>query len=364
MIADDINVNPIYVAIYNKTGRPYIDTARNAYIFLRDEEAGKFRASHEGIEIEGPRYYKYDDICSTCFSAGAKFIKVRGIADNREENIELTKIEKRKYYNSELNKNLNLLHETKKKEYLLDIINNVFIVPVRINSESISDIIIEYSQATIKGIPYFLAFSDVDEYTLWASKVEGYKPLEISYRELVNLCHDDDCIINLFGSRYVLTQEKIAKIDGKDHLIEEIKAKKIERIKRAAENQDNENKEQNLAVKEDKKESDNKGGEETRETVKPHELEEVEAGEYNYDDALPFSEDKKQKTQEKKEKPKINLPFVKENQDTPEDSPFGAEESEDPFGGGDSSGEYIPPEYEDDDSDDDYMIFGNEDDES
>ena len=377
MIADDINVNPIYVAIYNKTGRPYIDTARNAYIFLKEEEAINFKQAHEGIEIEGPRYYKYNDICSTCFSAGAVFIKVRGISNNREENIELTKIEKRKYYNSELNKNLNLLHETKKKEYLLDIINNVFIVPVKINNESNSDIIIEYSQATIKGIPYFLAFSDVDEYTLWSSKVEGYKPLEISYRELVNLCHGDDCIINLFGSRYILTQEKIAKIDGNDHLIEEIKQKKAERILNAAKNQEQQNQEQNIKVKEEKEIKEEKtpkqdtDSEESKETIKPPELEEVGEGDYGFGDALPFSEDGKPKKPPKKEKPKINLPFINENQDTPgnnistrdsDDNPFG--EIDDPFGAGDASDEYIPPEYEDDDSDDDYMIFGNEDDES
>ena len=59
---------------------------------------------------------------------------------------------------------------------------------------------------------YFLAFSSLDEYNVWAEKVEGYNPIEITYDEMVELCGSDDCIINIFGARYILTQEKIRMI--------------------------------------------------------------------------------------------------------------------------------------------------------
>ena len=398
MISDEINSNPICLVIHQKTGRPFIDASRNAYIFLKEEDAKKFCQLHHLVEMEGPRYFKYEEICSTCYSAGAKCIIARGFSKGNEK-IELTKIEKRKDYNTELNKNLNLLHETKKKEYLLDIVNNIFIVPVKINNENKSEIIIEYSIAEIKGINYFIAFSDVDEYTLWASKVDGFKPLEITYRELRSLCHEDDCIINIYGSRYILTQEKMAKIDGDDTLLKQIQEKRKKREQerleeqKKKEEQKNSADSQNTSKEETPPEQSVPKIEEVEETIKDEkktelvttedkviqpdpqpdtnqksiavELEEIEENTYAFEDDLPFSNEnkpQKKKKEKKNETKSPELPFLKGTEttlDTPSDNNGG----DNPFGEDTgASEEYIPPDYNDDVDDDDYMIFGNDDD--
>ena len=49
---------------------------------------------------------------------------------------------------------------------------------------------------------------------MWHSKVSGYEALEVRYDELVELANGDDIILNIFGARYILDQEKIKKIKG------------------------------------------------------------------------------------------------------------------------------------------------------
>ncbi len=209
-IASTLSINPIYLVIFEKTGQPYITEDGNVYVFLKESDAHEFMQNSPGTAIKGPEYRTSEELCSDCYGAGALKIVIKIPGKNQERTEDLTRIKKKKYYNFELNHELNLLHETKKKKYLYGLADKKYIVPIKINTGS--DVVIEYSIAKMKENRYFLAFSSLDEYNVWAEKVEGYNPIEITYDEMVELCGSDDCIINIFGARYILTQEKIRMI--------------------------------------------------------------------------------------------------------------------------------------------------------
>lgn len=209
-IANTLSINQIYIVTFEKTGQPFITTDGDAIIYLFPDDAKRFLADNPGTALDGPDYYTAENLCSICYAAGAERIKAVMPKGEKERYEDLSKMPRRKFYNYSLNRCLNLLHETKKKEYLYEFKDKKFIVPVKINENS--NIVIEYSIAKVQDKNYFLAFSNLDEFAMWSSKVEGYSPLKITYDELVELCKSDDCIINIFGARYILSQDKIARI--------------------------------------------------------------------------------------------------------------------------------------------------------
>ncbi len=212
-IANTLSLNQSYLVIFDKTKQPFITPEGDAVIYIKESDAAKFLNDNPGTTLYGPEFFKAENICSACYGSGA--IRLKVIMPNRtqERYEDLKKMPKKKYYNNELNYSLNLLHETKKKEYLYKLGKGFYIVPIKINNDS--SIVIEYSIAKIKDKNYFMAFTSLDEYNAWAERVAGYEPLEISFNELTDLCKEDDCLLNVSGARYVLNQDKIAMIKSK-----------------------------------------------------------------------------------------------------------------------------------------------------
>ena len=212
MISNTLSINQIYTVIFQKTGQPYITEDKDVLIYLKKEDAEKFLKENEGTSLRGPEFVKAEDLCSLCYGAGANQIRIIMPGGKQERKENLLKMPVKKYYNIQLNYNLNMLHETKKKKYLYEFKDSRFIIPIKIDNSS--EYIIEYSSAKIKEKKYFLAFSDLREYGIWSEKVNGYEPIEISFDELVELCDGDDVILNIYGSRYVLSQDKIKIIES------------------------------------------------------------------------------------------------------------------------------------------------------
>ena len=208
--ANTLSLNPSFMVLFNKTKQPYITEAGECVIYLREEDAAGFLSEHEGAVLDEARFYKPEELCSMCYGAGAIKIKVIMPGCEKERYEDLKRMPIRKYYNHSLNRNMNLLHETKKKEYLYALKKEHYIVPVKIvNSPEIK---IEYSVAKANDRKFFLAFSSLEEFELWNKNVGGYEALEITYSELIELSGSDDIVLNISGARYILSQEKIRKM--------------------------------------------------------------------------------------------------------------------------------------------------------
>lgn len=203
-------LNPSYMVLYQKTKHPYITEEGDAVIYMQKEDAERFLKENEGTILDDAAFHKPDELCSFCYSAGAKRIRIVMPRCEKERYENLVKMPIRKHYNHTLNQKLSLLQETKKKTYLYGLKDENFIVPVKITNHPV--IKVEYSIAKINDRRYFLAFSRLEEYSLWVSQVEGYEALEITYDEMVALSNGDDILLNVYGARYILSQEKIKKI--------------------------------------------------------------------------------------------------------------------------------------------------------
>ena len=206
-----IDINPVYLITYKTSGRPYIDEERISHAFLRRTDAEiyvneKDELAKQFCEVTDGRHYGYDEFTGMCYSSGAEKIYLQ----TGTELIDITigRLPPNRYYNPKLAGTLNLLLTTRKKQYLYELYKRKFIVPIRIDN----GIVINYGIARIQEREFFLVFSDTDEYGIWASKVEGFEPLELTFKEIQSLSLERDIIINITGSRFLLDKKKIDKI--------------------------------------------------------------------------------------------------------------------------------------------------------
>lgn len=211
-IANTLELNKAALVVYEKTSSPYITADGDAFVYIREEDFRKFLRDHQGAVLSDFKKHDVEELCKLCYGAGALKIRVVMPGGKNERCEDLLRNPIKGYVNRTLNYNINLLHETKKKEFLYALDKEKYIVPIRIRNKP--KISIEYSIAKISNESYFLAFTSLEEFDLWHSKVGGYEALEVRYDELVELANGDDIILNIFGARYILDQEKIKKIKG------------------------------------------------------------------------------------------------------------------------------------------------------
>ena len=203
----------IRLITYKKTGKPYIDEDRVSHAFTDRVDAERFLSSDslagEFCEVSDARRYRHGELAGLCYASGAERIALSTGKEIQE--ITLGMMPPERYYNPNLSATLNLLLTTRKKRYLRELADRKFIVPIRIDGNVIS-----YGIARVKEREFFLLFSDTDEFSLWASSVEGFSPLELTFREIEGLSLDRDMIINITGSRFLLDREKIGMIRRKE----------------------------------------------------------------------------------------------------------------------------------------------------
>lgn len=209
-VANTLSLNPSFMVLFEKTKQPYITEEGECVIYLRKEDAGNFLNEHPGAVLDESKFYKAEELCSMCYGAGAVKIKVIMPGCEKERYEDLTRMPIKKYYNHSLNKNINLLHETKRKEYLYALKKENYIVPVKITNKP--EMKIEYSIAKANDRKLFVAFTCLEEFDLWNKNIGGYEALEITYSELIELSGNDDIVLNISGARYILSQEKIKKM--------------------------------------------------------------------------------------------------------------------------------------------------------
>lgn len=227
-LKDTLSLNPVVLVLYKDTNQPYIDENRCAYLYTKKAAALDFCKDNDKCTVSEERYYRYEEICSLCYASGALQIKC---SMNKEYFTESSsQFRKRKYYNSDLNFTINGLIRTQQKTYLYGLAKCKYIVPIKVTEGTV----INYGIARIKDREFFLGFTDLDEYALWSSKVEGYSAIELTFYELTSLARGKDIIINIMGRRLVLGKDNINKILDKDPP----KRIKMEEITRSQEDTD------------------------------------------------------------------------------------------------------------------------------
>ena len=199
-------IDQAYIIMSSKTGYPYLGDGNESYVFTRARDAKLFVEKTPDTIAEGPKYFKISDLMSQCYAAGADRISL--YVGSKNEVFPLTEnLVERAYYNHTLNRVYAKLKQTKHKKSLKYFAKERFILPAKIDNEN-NSVSILYAVAQIEdGTFLYVAFTDLDEYNIWASHVHGWSPLEVDYKTLWRIAKHHGALINLYGSRFVLKRE-------------------------------------------------------------------------------------------------------------------------------------------------------------
>ena len=146
------------------------------------------------------------------YGCGAERLAIRVNGETETVVLDAQRLQLRPY-NHKLNGTIAHLKQTKKRGYLEKLAECSFIVPVRIrNSASVqmSYGIVRHKVDSIGQM--YLAFSTLDEFTLWRADKEEWDPLAMSFDELYRIAKKDGVMLNPEGNRLILTPEMMSVI--------------------------------------------------------------------------------------------------------------------------------------------------------
>ena len=223
-LANSIEINRSYLINSVITKRIYLDSERKCFLFFSEFEAKAFIMTHEDTELSDFDFRNKTDVMSDCFAQGANIIQItqNGVVENLPLSLNRVKLG---FYNGSLNADISLLRQTKRRQHLMALAYEKFIVPIRIKNEPQQEIVYGIVRMA-EDKPYlYLGFSDLVEYQYWADKVDGWKPLMIEFDTMCQIAKDHGFLINPYGNRLVLGYENMLK-SNTERQAKEARAKK------------------------------------------------------------------------------------------------------------------------------------------
>ncbi len=202
----------MHLLVSVKTGKVYIDEEGICEISLSEPDAKKLPQGKRDVRVETKRY-TMNDIGCLCYGAGADKIRFHKDGAVQLASLQPTRLKKAPY-NHLTNQVICRAKQDENYSLLFQLSKGFFFVPVRIDQKDDVDIFYGTAKhARMEGESYFIAFSTIEEYQVWASKQDGYSPLKISYPALRQISGKHGWIINPQGNQLVLTDIVLAQID-------------------------------------------------------------------------------------------------------------------------------------------------------
>lgn len=193
------------------TKRPYIDEQKKAYLFRSIEKATEFSAALPKTVPIDVSDCSDINIRSECYGAGAKWIACEDSMLKDDILLKKEDLEKR-YYNNRLNADIALLMRTKSTRYLKDMSGCTFLVPVKtINEPNVYMLYATVSNS--KGEYSYIAFSDLESYSRWEERVQGWQPLRVDCGGLRQIGRKHGFVINPLEARLVLKTDRIRMLE-------------------------------------------------------------------------------------------------------------------------------------------------------
>lgn len=206
---DIIGTAPLILILSSKTGKPYIDKTYTSHLFQEPSKAEAFCMTEGAGSFGGAQVYRRKDILSQCYAAGAQVLIV-----HQREGLQRIAIAERylarDYYNNTLNGILARVRETKDISLMADIKACPVIIPAIIRNRD-DGVDISYCVVDMGEGRYYIAFSDLSEYRMWAGRHKGWQPLAVRFSRYVKTSRGDGIILNPEGSRFVMTPAMLAE---------------------------------------------------------------------------------------------------------------------------------------------------------
>lgn len=192
-----------------KTGGPYVTEKRESHLFDSEAYANVFAEQNPNTFPTGPVYGDEKSLMRDCYAAGAETVVVHRKSEQESKEIP-EDIMGTEYCLHDLAAAVSMLKQTKKKKYLKDMAETGIIVPVKIeNEEDIVSIVYSAARTMDETETAYVAFSSLEEYRLWAARVEGFTPLEVRFRKLCRIAGRYGILINPYGNRLFLKPETL-----------------------------------------------------------------------------------------------------------------------------------------------------------
>lgn len=207
-------INQAYIIMSTKTGKPYIDDANASYLFQQERYAKAFVLDKKNVAIDGPKYYNVINLFSQCYAAGADVLYIN--RSGKKEKITLSpSVVERAFYNHHSNQIIGQLKQTKRKSFLPELKKAYFIMASKIVVDD-DKVSILYATAEKEDEDRFLylAFTDLDEYSYWSSRVKGWEPLRVRYDSLRRISKHHGVLFNPYGNNFVLTRKMMEAIQA------------------------------------------------------------------------------------------------------------------------------------------------------
>lgn len=219
-LLEDIAINQASFIMHNETGRPYLDEEGACHVFISAKEARAFVKEKENVTASPPRFTEFRSAARTGFAGGAKALVLHAGAETSQAALSERDIA-RGFYNNQANRTLCMLKQTRKKRWLAELSKCHFLIPAKIDRKD--GITILYGIVTRSDSDDFLylAFTDLDEYGLWAQKVEGWEPLKVGYHALHQIARNNGIMLNLYGNRFIVSKKMLGRIPDPEETAED-----------------------------------------------------------------------------------------------------------------------------------------------
>lgn len=227
MTKDEINVLTLskFYQIYSEsTKRLYIDKDFRCYLFEAEREAKQFCEKIEGIyyDKDSSSYIKQGPFVSLCYGLGIDTIRVKSVKREKYVDIKVSiKDARHQFYNSETEKNILRLKQTKKRKYLIELASSFFISPVMIDKREEGQYpVIHYSYAMLPGGNiYYLLFTTLQEFDKWNdTQNKIYCPNKTNLQDLNRVRGNNPVLINPSSDQLILTDKQIVSITKRENM--------------------------------------------------------------------------------------------------------------------------------------------------
>ena len=216
-----IIIDRVYPIISTRTGHVYISEDAICFAFLNEKDAAAFSEKESKrlkypIKPDAPRKYELTDLLAKCYAAGGRSLILADKDKKEEFPINVHQLPSA-YYNNQGNFRLDRIKTTKKESELHGIERCRFLVPCMVDNEHLE---VYYCTARIPGMRDYVytAFTDLDEYRVWAVHNPRWSPLELGFAAMMDIGKNHGFIINPAGNKFLFTKEileQIAKGPGK-----------------------------------------------------------------------------------------------------------------------------------------------------
>lgn len=202
--------------IDKKLNKPFVSEDRKSYLYLDKSIAKVITEKNKRLGVVDVSSKSLVDIKSLCYLSGALTLLIVGNSTNDVKSESLIKEDlKPMYYNSNLSANINNLLTTKKQQYLINMKDCKFIVPVVVKDDERQSI--SYLAANTKNKSFFyVAFSDLSEYNKWSKDFPQAQPLEVDSISLKRIGKDHGFIFNPSGNKFILSHDMLKMIPNID----------------------------------------------------------------------------------------------------------------------------------------------------